>query len=482
MRLWITVKKIFGSLLNIKPEERSKVLLLSIAFFLIIGSYTLSKELKDLVFGYTVGFDYRPLAKVLSMVIFIPLIFFYSRLVDLLRRHHLLNFYVLFYAIVGLVFAYYLGHPTIGLPNTNESPYRIFGWLFYFFIEGYSAFVIGVFWAFINSISSPDEAKNNYPLIIAGSKVGGIVVSVLALILLFINSINLSSMHHVFNQQLILGLASVLLLGVPFVINKLLNIIPKKDLHGYEAAYLEAKSKIKLKPKTNKKVKGVGAIKSMLSGLILLFKHPYVSGIFALRFFYEVVTQVINLDRLIFSKESAANTTAMNISLLNQALIVHAVSFVVVLIGTRPIIKYLGERRSLMLIPIVVGGSMFLYLFSPSYLTSVIAFVIARAMNFVFTTPLVETLYIPTVKDIKFKSKSWIDGFGSKFAKMSGSSFNWFGKGLSESTQWFAKSGLFSVIILLWFGVSYLLGKKYDYAIEHNEVIGSGKSKKEQDD
>ena len=36
-------------------------------------------------------------------------------------------------------------------------------------------------------------------------------------------------------------------------------------------------------------------------------------------------------------------------------------------------------------------------------------------------------------KEIKFKSKSWIDAFGSKFAKASGGVFNWATTQLSAS-------------------------------------------------
>lgn len=478
MNFWLSIRRAFKSLFDIKPEERSKVILLSMSFFLIIASYTLSKELKDLVFSHVVGLDYHPLAKTLSMIIFVPLIFFYSRLVDLLRRHQLLYFYVIAYAVLGLIFAYFMGHSTIGLNNTDSSPYRIFGWLFYFFIEGFSPFVIGVFWAFMNSITNPEEAKNNYPLIIAGSKVGGITACTIGLAWYYLTSFSLDFGSDVFNQQITMGVASLILMGVPVVINKLLKTSSKHELHGYEAAYLEAKQKKRQGTQSHKKE---SALSGMLSGLVLLFKYPYVSGIFALRFFYEVVTQVVNLDRLIFSKESAASYTGMSIYLFQQSLIVHVVSFVIVLVGTRPILKALGERRSLLFIPLVVGLSIFLYLVYPSQLTIVTAFVVARAMNFVFTTPLVETLYIPTVKAIKFKSKSWIDGFGAKIAKMSGSSFNWFNKGLPSSTQWIAKSSLFAGIIGLWFVTSYLLGNKFDQAVANGEVIGADPKEGHQD-
>ncbi len=49
------------------------------------------------------------------------------------------------------------------------------------------------------------------------------------------------------------------------------------------------------------------------------------------------------------------------------------------------------------------------------------AFTLMKSINYAFSQPVKEALYIPTLKEIKFKSKSWIDAFGSKLAKGSGS-------------------------------------------------------------
>ena len=69
---------------------------------------------------------------------------------------------------------YLVGHPEIGIANTETSPYRLFGWVFYFLNEGYSPFVLSVFWAYVNSVNNPTSAKKHYGLMIASSKLGGI--------------------------------------------------------------------------------------------------------------------------------------------------------------------------------------------------------------------------------------------------------------------------------------------------------------------
>jgi AAA family ATP:ADP antiporter len=84
-------------------------------------------------------------------------------------------------------------------------------------------------------------------------------------------------------------------------------------------------------------------------------------------------------------------------------------------------------------------------------------------------------LYIPTVKEIKFKSKSWIDAFGSKFAKTTGSTFNLFVEFVGDGFIFTAYSFFFAGIIGIWVTAAYLLGKRFEKAVENNEVIGMTK-------
>jgi len=149
------VYRIFKQLFDVETHERTKLFFLTAAFFFVIGGYTVAKELKDAIFMHIVGKEYIPIARTMVMFALMPAIFCYSKLVDRMRRYQLLNFFSIFFAISGLIFAYLIGHPTIGLANTNTGPHRWFGWLFYLFVEGYSPFLVSVFWAFANSITGP---------------------------------------------------------------------------------------------------------------------------------------------------------------------------------------------------------------------------------------------------------------------------------------------------------------------------------------
>lgn len=461
----LRLKNIFKFLWDVERNELLKVIFLTFAFFLVIGAYTVARELKDAIFLHTVGDDrkYQAFAKALSMFVLIPTIFFHSRLVDLLRKHQLLYIYTILYGIIGLLCVYLIGHPVIGLSNTITSADRYFGWFFYFFIEGYSPLVVSVFWAFANSITTPESAKNNYTIMIAGSKLGGIITAACAIILL-----RMHIFSDVINHQILLAVSSIILLIVPIVIYWFIRDVPNKELHGYEAAYQIEKERDK-----QAKVEPEFWLKSILSGLIMVFKYPYVMGIFGMSFFFELINQALKVEGLIFGKTSATTMSGFTAFLLGQALLVHVIGFFVVVFGTRAILQAIGERRSLMLIPLITGVAVIIFILYRSYVTAIIAFVITRAVNYAFAVPVRESLYIPTIKEVRFKSKSWIDGIGTKFAKMSASTYNVYADGLIGQALISAHTIFFSISIGLWFVTAYALGRRFERAVENNEVIGA---------
>lgn len=438
--------------------DRLKLIYLTIAFFCVIGAYTVTKELKDSILTATLGGpEYIPWVKWAVMLGLAPAILLYAKLVDNLRRYQLLCFYALLFAVLNLVFAYYIGHPVHGIPNTNTHGYRWLGWLFYLFVESYSPFVVSVFWAFANSINSPESAKNNYGFMTAGSKLGGILAAGTAWLWF-----SYSNVSDVLNHQLALILSSMLLFIVPLVIFMMIRHIPGKYLHGYEAVYQVEIKKVK---------EGRGKT-GVFAGLSMFFKYPYVLGIFSMVYFYEVVATVLGYIRVSLAHSSSAGLSEMSSYLFGTAFMMQLVGFFISLLGTSTLLRVFGERLCLLMIPLASGLLLALYIFFPTPWVFAMAWVSLKALNYAFSWPVRESLYIPAVKEIKFKSKSWIDAFGSKFAKSSGSAFNVFASKLSSSMYMPIHSLFFAGLIGLWFVAASLLGRRFEQAVSNNEVIG----------
>ena len=452
-----------------KKYEGYKFLYLGLAFFCVIAAYTFTRELKDSLFAFVVGRQYIPYAKLISMCILIPAIFLYSRLVDTWRRYYLICFYSAFYAIGSIVFAYYIGHPTIGIANATPSPERLLGWLFYFFIEGFSPFVVSVFWAFANSITNPDSAKANYGYMVSYSKVGGMVSAALAWALLCWKSVDGTPVFSdVVGHQLILYFSAFFLSAIPFVVFLLIKTVPGRYLHGYEAVYqLEKRKSKEEKPRVG-----------IFDGLRLLITYPYVMGIFGMVFFYEVLTTVISYLRIVVVQSQSSGISGVSGELFKIIFISHLVGFLISALGTSQLLEKMGEKRCLLLIPSVSGLLVLLFLLTGYNMYAlIVAYVGLKAINYGFSWPVRESLYIPTVKEIKFKSKSWIDAFGSKFAKTTG------GMAIASGIFDLGASGFvglafhpmnffFVVVIGLWALTAYFLGDQYEKAVGQNKVIG----------
>jgi ATP:ADP antiporter, AAA family len=458
-------KSMFKSLWEVEPEEKLKTFFLGVMFFLIIFSYTLTKELKDSVFLGIIGTkDYVPWAKFLTLFALIPLVFFYSKLVDTIRRYQLLCLCATIYAVIGLLCAYLVGHSSIGLPNEVTGTNRVFGWVFYFFVESFTPFVLSVFWAFLNSVSSPKSAKSNYGLLIAASKLGGMASAGLGWTILYnaywFRNMGFSDTGMI---QFLLVVSSFALLMVPVATLWMMKKVPGHQLHGYEAAYQFEKKQ----SKTGKESTG------MFSGLLFLLKNPYTFGIFLSVLFYEMISSVLSFQRLGVAQEVGCGIAGTSCFLLGLSFSVHCVGFFISTFGTRVMVSKLGERLSLLLMPISMGTLLFYYMYSTSPYAILISFVAIRAIYYAFNQPVMEALYIPTVKAVKFKSKSWIDTFGKKMSKGAGSLFNGAAAYMGPAWSVVLHTGFFGLLVVAWTVVAYFLGQRYHRAIKYQEVIGS---------
>ena len=448
-------------------QERLKFIFLGLTYFFLVCGYSIVKDLKDSIFINMVGRTYIPWAKLIAIGVLIPAIFLYSKIVDKLRRYQLLAFCGVFFGVLGILFAFLLGHPTIGLANTNTSKWRIFGWLFYFYIEGYSPFLVSVFWSFAHSITSPKGAKNNYALMVSASKVGGMLGTGSAwLIFTVFGAYSLGSYADVLLHQIVLGGASCVVLVMPFVVYMLMRRVSGRYLHGYEAAYKVEKEKAK----QGKEATG------MWDGLVMLIKYPYVLGIFGMVYFFDLILMVLNYLRLGVAQSHAMSLSQVSAYLLQTTFFMHLLGFCISFFGTTMLMKRLGERLCLLLIPIISGILLFFLMIGTTPVILVSAWIVLKAINYAFAWPVRESLYIPTVKSIKFKSKAWIDAFGSKIAKSSGSTV------LIVLSRFEAValagpiySVFFASVVSLWVVVAFFLGRRFDRAIAQNEVIGLDK-------
>jgi AAA family ATP:ADP antiporter len=191
-------------------------------------------------------------------------------------------------------------------------------------------------------------------------------------------------------------------------------------------------------------------------------------------FFYELLNVVLGFQRLIILQSATKSLGGFTGKMFEQRFIMHAFGLLISFFGTRILLKWLGERICLILIPVITGLLLVYFMIAYDANAILVVFMGLGTLNYAFASPLRESLYIPTVKDIRFKSKAWIDSFGMKISKAAGSSFNEAAAVLVAGSTLFhtVYAIFFSTIIGLWILLAWWLGNKYYDAIKHNKVIG----------
>ncbi len=447
---------------NFEKEEFKKFLRMGVIFALIIGVYWTLRPLKDAVFIQLVGNLQLPFAKTVSVIALLPLVMFYTKLLEKTSREKMLIILPTFYGVFILLFSLLIMFAQGSSEEiANRSSLALLGtkgigYLWYLFVESFGSLVVALFWAFAADTTEPTHAKRGFPLVVAIGQVGGIIFPY-----------TIGGLPHRLGCSTdalsILCLGLLTLFIIPLV-RYFLRATPPKWLSSFQG-------------KNEKKVEKEQE-PGFLEGLKLLLKHRYLLGIFAANFIYEVVVTIFD-----FNFKIAASTQYAGVALSNYLSIygssVNIISLLCLLLGISNVTRFLGVGTALAAMPVIVGCALlgFLSLNSLSFLFALM--VGSKAINYALNGPALKQLYIPTTPDVKFKAQAWIETFGSRSSKQAGSMFNMSLSPLQSSfgalvgkSYYLTLSGMICFPMLgLWLIVAIFLGRSFKRAIKDNSVI-----------
>ena len=423
-------------------NEIKKFGLLAVILGLIIGVYWVLRILKDSVFFKIVGPQCQPIAKIASVFMMIPLIFLYSKLVDKYSRHKIFYLLSAFYGIASLVFAYFLMDPTMGLANTVESPYRILGWAWYIFVESFGSIMVVLFWSFASDITTPESAKRGFPLIGIGAQFGGVLCTVF-----------LRNPVKLYGAPVVIAISSLLIFTIALVVRYFVGNIPKEHLIGF-------KSKEPSRVKTG-----------FLDGIRLMFSNPYLLGIFGVVSFYQIVNAILDFQFKCMANSAFVDHNAFGAYLFDASIVINIISVLCLIFGINSIGRKFGLTVSLVLLPVSIACVVFVFKMNLTLTVAFWAIVISKSINYALNQPTKEQLYIPTTKSAKYKTKAWIDAFGSRASKSIGSGVNLLQPVLGPSIFILFSTGLSFVLIGAWIFVGIFLGASHSSAVKSNKAI-----------
>jgi AAA family ATP:ADP antiporter len=434
-------------------QEVKKFLFLGSIFGLIIGVYWGLRPLKDSLFNQIVGFDYQPIAKILSAFVIMILVLGYSKLVDRYPRHQILYFLTVVYGLLMLGFAFAFMHDSIGLAQAASGNHRWLGWSWYVFVESFGTLIVPLFWAITADITLPASAQRGFPLIALFGQLGNIF-----------GPAALKATHYGFASSApIVAICGGLVFLTVCLMVLFRSITPANELAGY---HVEGEKESE---------------PGFFEGLKLLVTQGYLFGIFLVNFFYEVIVTILDFHfkGSVFAEHTAE--TAGSGFLSDYATMVGVVSTACVLLGINNIQRRLGMNASLVLVPVLVIVAVVVIWFNPTSLTALFVIMVAsKAVNYALNQPTIKQLYIPTSKDAKFKAQAWSELFGSRGAKASASGFNTLKKSFFMAKFGPAQGALMFVsvssvlslgLIGGWLVICMYLARVYNRAIAHDKIV-----------
>jgi len=447
---------------NFEKEEFKKFIRMGVIFALMIGVYWTLRPLKDAVFIQLVDKLQLPFAKTVSVLALLPLVMFYTKLLEKTSREKMLVILPVAYGVAVVIFSIlmmWFQAPADIIASRSFlflAATKIVGYLFYVFVESFGSLMIALFWAFATDTTNAAPAKKGFPLVVAIGQVGGIIFPY-----------TIGGLPHrlgLSTDALSMMCLGVLTLLIVPMVRYFLRTTPchlLASFHGKNEVAVESKQE-----------------PGFLEGLKLLLKNRYLLGIFAANFIYEVVVTIFDFNfKIAASSEYSGVALSKYLSIYGSS--VNIVSLLCLLLGISNVTRFLGVGVALAAMPVIVGGALlgFLSLNSLSFLFALM--VGSKAINYALNGPALKQLYIPTTPDVKFKAQAWIETFGSRSSKQAGSVFNMslaplqnaFGTLAGKSHYLMLSGALCFPLLGLWLFIAIFLGRSFRKAVRANTVI-----------
>ena len=131
-------------------------------------------------------------------------------------------------------------------------------------------------------------------------------------------------------------------------------------------------------------------------------------------------------------------------------------------------------KAALCAMPIIIGAMVIGFKMSHSLAVIFWIMVAGKALNYALNSPSLKQLYIPTSLTAKYKTQAWIEMFGARGAKATGSLVNTllkvFQTRAGDVAVGFAIyvtfASMFSGVLLVgWFFIALFLAREYDHRV-----------------
>jgi len=309
--------------------------------------------------------------------------------------------------------------------------------LFYVWISVFSLFHLSVFWSFMSGLFNREQAPRLFAIIATGASAGAVVGPAVATF--FADDIG--------TLNLMLIAAVMLLVPIPLI----------GVLERLKATQL---GNVDLEADLSKQVR-LG--RNPFSGFTLLFSNRYLSGIAVFILLYVTMNTFFYFEirDLLGDYERATRTQWWG----GIDLVVNSLAGIIAIFGTGRLATRFGMSTTLALLPALMVGGWLLISAAP-LLAVVVALQIARrAGNYAITRPGREMLFTLVNQEMRYKSKPVIDIVVYRGGDML-TAWAYTGVTAAFALGITGIAIIAAVIAALWTLSGWLMGRRYDRAIE----------------
>jgi AAA family ATP:ADP antiporter len=431
------VEKLLGLFTEVKPGEAGTTLLLAVNVFLLLTAYYLIKPVREsliLTGGGAEVKSYASAGQVLLLAVAVPL---YARLAGRFERRKLISIVTLFFmaCLVAFYFLVLAGAPV--------------GVVFYLWVGIFNLMVIAQFWSFANDVYTTEEGKRLFVIIAFGASLGAVAGSKMAGTLL-----GLVGMA----QLLLLACA---LLGLSIVLT---NIVDSRERRRGCAAGKDSE------PRADDSIDGEAMGKT--NGFKLVMRSRYLTMIAFLMLLANWVntTGEYILGKLVSSAaaEAVAAGTAGGVDAgtwIGQFyseffFYVNLLGVILQLFAVSRILKYMGVRVALLILPLtaLVGNLLVVALPVLAYLRWTKTF--ENATDYSLQNTVRNVLFLPCTREEKYNAKQAIDTFFVRTGDVFSAGLVFAGTTyLSFNIRSFAAFN--AGLVVLWVILAVLIGREY---------------------
>lgn len=429
------VEYVLGLFGEVHEGESGTALLLTLNIFLLLTSYYLLKVAREpLILEIKGGAEIKSYAAVGQSLLLIPAMAAYDWLAGRVGRMAL-SFWVTMFFIGCLVVFFVLGEAgtPLGLP-------------FFLWVGIFNVSAVAQFWSFAADIYTEQDGKRLFPIIGIGSSLGAVAGSWVA-----------DGMYKLFGAKgdaeadagaaFKLMIAAAVILGASLATTFVIHL-----REGRRSKAAEGETRADDKP--------IGGE----SGYKLLFKDKYLLLFAALILVLNVITKTGDyvLDtKLIEAAHEAGGNVRDYIGQFkaNYFKWTNTVGVIVQLFMVSRIIKYVGMRGALVVMPVVslLGyGATFAF---PVLGVVFWARTFESGLDYSLSNTTRQTLWLVTSRDVKFKTKQVIDSFVVRIGDAASAGLVFVGSHIHLPARGFIAANL--VLSGLWLFIALALGRLY---------------------